>query len=300
MATLYTYRDKNIRKTWAFMTLFFIGIIVLGYVIAWLYNEPAILVGAVAYSVVSSFVSYWWSDKIVLAMTHAQEVTVETAPELVHIVENLAITAGLPMPRVYVVPEAGLNAFATGRDPEHAVIAVTAGLLEKLERPELEGVIAHELSHVGNRDILLSTVVVILAGTVALMSDLFFRVNLFGGRRRSSNDSAGGALMLIGLVLLILAPIAATLIQLAISRKREFLADATGVLLTRYPEGLANALQKISGASAVQSASKATAHLFIASPFNGHGFSRLFSTHPPIEDRIKALMEGGNAHGESS
>ena len=297
MATLYTHKDKNIRKTWFWMTFFFLAIIFLGYVIAWVYDDPGILVIAVGYSMVSSIASYWWSDKIVLRMSGAKQVTKETAPELMTMVETLAITAGLPMPSVHVIPDNGLNAFATGRNPEHAAIAVTSGLLDMLDRTELEGVLAHELSHIGNRDILLSTVVVILAGTIALMSDLFFRFRLFGGGRRD-NGNAGSALALVGLALLVLAPIAAALIQLAISRKREFLADASGALLTRYPEGLASALQKIGGQSAVKKSSKATAHLFIASPFKGKRVMRLFATHPPIEKRIEALMQGGNVHDQ--
>lgn len=294
MATLYTHKDRNIRKTWALMSFAFLGVIGLGWFLAYAYNESWILYVAVAYSVVSSFVSYWWSDKIVIAMTRAKRIDAKSAPNLYRTVENLAITAGLPMPKVYIIHESGMNAFATGRNPEHAAIAVTAGLLEALEPTELEGVIAHELSHIGNRDILLSTVVVIIAGAVTLMSDLFFRVRLFGGDRRDNNSQAGSVIALVGLVLMILAPIAATLIQLAISRKREYLADASGALLTRYPEGLARALAKISQHSGVQSASKATAHLFIASPFSGRRRSSLFATHPPIEKRIEALFEGGN------
>lgn len=293
MATLYTHKDKNIRKTWFWMSIFFVGIIFLGYVVAVVFDEPAILPLAVVYSVFSSFASYWWSDKIVLAMTGAKQVTKETSPELVQIVENLAITAGLPTPRVYILQESGMNAFATGRNPEHAAIAVTTGLLNTLDRSELEGVLAHELSHIGNRDILLSTMVVIMAGTIALVSDLFFRFRFFGGGNRNNNN-AGGALALVGLVLLILAPIAATMIQLAISRKREFLADSAGALLTRYPEGLASALQKISANASVAKASKSTAHLFFASPFKKRSFAKLFSTHPPIEERVQVLLEGGN------
>ena len=211
--------------------------------------------------------------------------------DLHNVVENLAITAGLPKPRVFIINDTAPNAFATGRDKEHSAVAVTTGLLSILDRNELEGVIAHELSHISNRDILVSTVAVVLAGFISIVADIFLRSQLFGGR---DNDSKGGAIfLLIGIILAILAPIFAMLIRLAISRKREFLADASGALLTRYPEGLANALTKISASGRpMQKASDATAHLFISNPFGAkgkRGFHRLFMTHPPVEDRIKAL-----------
>ncbi len=206
--------------------------------------------------------------------------------------ENLCITAGLPLPRIYIIKEMSPNAFATGRNPEHAVIAVTRGLLEKLDRSELEGVLAHELSHVGNRDILLQTVVVILVGLVVLLSDWFLRWSLFGSRRRHSREGGqlAGIMILIGFILAILSPFFATLIHLAISRKREFLADVDGALLTRYPEGLASALEKISrDQTPLRIANKATAHMYIANPFKGKKVSRFFRTHPLVEERTKAL-----------
>lgn len=294
--TLYTHKDQNIRRTWLLFTLFFGVVIGLGWLFAQVYNDAGILMFAVAFSIVMSFTSYWFSDRIVLSMAHAQPVDMKTAPELYRIVENLSITAGLPMPRVYIIPEEAMNAFATGRNPEHAVIAVTQGLLRKLSKPELEGVLAHELSHIGNRDILVSTVAVVLVGFISLASDMFMRSMLFGGSRsRSDNNGGGGGIMiLIAVALSILAPISAMLIQLAISRKRELLADASGALLTRYPDGLASALQKIGhDITPMRVAKNTTSHLWIDDPFTGDSrrswFHKLFMTHPPIEDRIKAL-----------
>jgi len=220
----------------------------------------------------------------------------ENAPELYRIIENLCITAGLPLPKIYIINEAQPNAFATGRDAQHAVIAVTKGLLDKLNKSELEGVIAHELSHIGNKDMLLQTIIVILAGMVTLASDFFIRSNLFGRRSDNRDNNMGMVLFLVGLALAILSPIIATLIRLSISRKREFLADASGVLLTRYPEGLASALEKISAdSSPMKIANEATAHLFISSPFKGkqgkNWLVKLFMTHPPAEERIRALRQ---------
>ena len=297
--TLYTYADSNIRKTWLLISLFLIFIIGLGWLISYVMETPIILVIAVIFSVLMSFFSYWYSDKIVLAMSRARFIKKQDAPELYRLVENLCITAGLPLPKIYIIDESSPNAFATGRDPEHAVVAVTKGLLEKLDRVELEGVIAHELSHIGNRDMLISTVAVILVGFVVLLSDFFLRWSFFGGMRRR-NSREGGQIMafisIAALVLALLSPLIATLIRLAISRKREFLADSSGALLTRYPEGLAIALEKISrDPTPLRSANNATAHLYIANPFKGkmghHWFARLFLTHPPIEDRVKALRQ---------
>jgi len=291
MATLYTQQDSNVRKTWFLITIFLVVIIGVGYIFSMAYNNSAILYVAVAFSLIMNFASYWWSDKIVLKMTGAREANHETNRELYHSVENLSITAGLPMPKVYIINDPAPNAFATGRDKNHAVVAVTTGLLAVLDKTELEGVIAHELSHIGNRDILLSTVVVVLAGFIAVISDMFMRSLWFGGR---DNDNKNGLFIILGIVAAILAPIAAMLIQLAISRKREFLADASGALLTRYPEGLAHALQKISQTSRPMArASNATAHLFIANPFGpkaGQGLAKLFMTHPPVEERVAALL----------
>lgn len=289
-SNLYTESGKNIRKTWVLMTTFLVIVIALGYVIAYWYQNPGILFFAVFFAVVMNIISYWNSDKIVLALHKAKPVTREAHYDLWNAVENLSITAGLPMPRVYIVEDSAPNAFATGRDKEHAVICVTTGLLAILNRNELEGVIAHELSHIGNRDILISTVAVVLAGFVALLSDFFIRSQIFGGRDRDSR--AGALFMILGIVFAILAPIAATLIQLAISRRREFLADASGALLTRFPEGLASALRKISAHTApMRTAHTATAHLFISNPFGKKSsLTKLFLTHPPVEERIRALV----------
>lgn len=296
MASLYHHKESNIRKTWLLFTAFLIIVIGLGWVFSELYGSPAILIFAVVFSVGMSFFSYWYSDKIVLKMAHARPVERKNAPELYNIVENLAITAGLPMPRLYLVNEMAPNAFATGRNAEHAVVAVTEGLLERLDRSELEGVIAHELSHIGNRDMLVSTMVVVLVGFISLAADFlmrsFFWGSMFGGRGR--RDSSGGLFLIIGIILAILAPLGATLIQLAISRKREFLADASGALLTRYPEGLASALEKISrDQTPLRAANNTTAHLWLDDPFKGRQktsfWHKLFMTHPPVEERIKTL-----------
>ena len=294
MATLYTEQSKNVGKTWLLMSAFFVIIVVLGFFLSQYYGNPNILYGFFIFSIVMNVVSYWYSDKIALKMNHAQQIKKEDNPMLWNTVENLAITAGLPMPKVYIMNDSAPNAFATGRNKDHAVVAVTTGLLALLDKSELEGVIAHELSHIGNKDILLSTVVVVLVGFISIVADIFLRSMFWGGGRGRDNDSKSGAIiMVIGIVLSILAPIFAILIQLAISRKREFLADASGALLTRYPQGLASALTKISANSGkMQYANKATAHLFIANPFGGVGkkVSKLFSTHPPTEARVKALI----------
>lgn len=292
MATLYTHKDRNIRRTWFLIIFFLLFIIGLGWVFSYQFNSPIILVIAVIISVLMSFTSYWYSDKIVLAMSRAKEIKKQDNRELYRLVENLCITAGLPLPRIYIMEEAAPNAFATGRNPQNAVIVVTRGLLQKLERSELEGVLAHELSHIGNRDVLLQTVVVVLVGIVALLSDWFLRWTIFGGRRRDSREGGqlAAIMMLVGILLAILSPFIGLLIQLAISRKREFLADASGALLTRYPDGLARALEKISrDQTPLKVANKATAHLYITNPFRGKKVSKLFMTHPPIKERVRNL-----------
>jgi len=297
MANIYTHKASNIQKTWLMFTVFFGVVIGVGFIFGQVYGNPIILYVAVIFSSFMSVISYWYSDKIVLGMYHAQPVTRESARELYNIVENLAITAGLPTPKIYIVPESQPNAFATGRDPEHAVVAVTEGLLQRLNKTEIEGVLAHELSHIGNRDMLLSTVAVILAGFISLLTDMFMRSWLWGGFGDRDNDRGnGGVFIIIGIALSILAPIAATLMRLAISRKREFLADASGVLLTRYPEGLASALQKISSdTTPMATANNTTAHLWLDDPFDKRKktpwLHTLFMTHPPIEERIKILRE---------
>lgn len=289
--TLYTHIDSNIRKTWMLFGLFFIIVIALGWFLSYYFDDQIILVVAILFSIFMSFISYWYSDKIVLAISRAKLLAQNENPELYRLVENLCIAAGLPMPRIYIIDDPSPNAFATGRDAKHAVVAVTRGLLEILDRTELEGVIAHELSHIGNKDMLLQTAVVVLVGMITMIADIFIRGRFLGGRKSErGNGQAGGILMIIGLVFLILSPIFAKLIQLAISRKREYLADASGALLTRYPEGLAKALEKISqNPIPFRFANKATAHLFIASPFKGKKAIGLFSTHPPVEERVKRL-----------
>ena len=272
--------------------MFLLLIIGLGWAFSYIFMERGILVFAVAFSIISALVSYWFSDKIALALARATPIEKKDNPYLWNMVENLCITAGLPMPRVCVTPEKQINAFATGRDPKHAAIAVTQGALDRLENEELEGVLAHELSHIGNRDILVSTVAVILAGVISMLADFFMRSMIFGRRGGNDNGRAGGMLILVGVALSILAPLGAMLIQFAISRKREFLADVSGALLTRYPEGLAKALEKIGAdATPMQAAAHdSTAHLWIASPHKkASWFHKLFMTHPPVEERIKVL-----------
>jgi len=295
MTNLYTEQSKNVTKTWFLMALFFVVVIAIGWFFSIYYGSPNILYFFVIFSILMNIFSYWFSDKIVLTLAGAKEAKREEYFDLYTSVENLAITAGLPMPKVYVVEDQAPNAFATGRDKDHAVVCATTGLLAILNKTELEGVIAHELSHIGNRDMLLSTVVVVLVGFISIIADVFRRSLFFGGLGRRKNDNEGGGiLMIVGIVLSILAPIVALLIQLAISRKREFLADASGALLTRYPEGLANALTKISQSSQpMVHQSNAIAHLYIADP-KGSRFGKkvtgLFATHPPVEERIKALV----------
>lgn len=277
------------------MTGFLVFIVFLGWLFSNLLHSPGILILSIVLSVTMNISAYWFSDKIALTMAGAKEVSFDQNPELHRIVENLAITAGLPKPRIYFINEAQPNAFATGRNAKHAAIAVTRGLLERLDRSELEGVLAHELSHIGNKDILISTVVIVLAGLVAMLSNLFMRWTWFGGGSRDSDDSRGNAILFaVGILAALLAPIAATLVQLAISRKREFLADASGALLTRYPDGLSSALMKISAdPTPLKTANNATAHLYFEDPFKGkqkaNWMAKLFMTHPPIEERVEAL-----------
>ncbi len=293
MATLYTQASKNVTKTWLLMAVFLAVVIAIGWFFSYYYGNPNILYIFIAFSVLLNIFAYWQSDKVVIKLSGARPASREENFDLYTTVENLSIAAGLPMPKVYIINDPAPNAFATGRDKKHAIVAVTNGLLAILEKNELEGVIGHELSHIGNKDMLLSTVVVVLVGFVTILADVFLRSQFFGGRGERDRDSgAGSIIMLLGIVFVILSPIFAYLIQLAISRKREFLADASGALLTRYPEGLANALRKISEyARPMQKQSSAIAHLYIADPTTGmrKKISGLFATHPPIEERIKAL-----------
>jgi heat shock protein HtpX len=294
---LYAQRTSNVRRTWALIIGFLVVVIAAGYAISWYYGNPSILYIAIVIAVATNFYAYWQSDKLVLSMNHARPASREEFFDLYTVTENLVITAGLPKPKLYVIDDPAPNAFATGRDENHAVVCATTGLLSMLTRPELEGVIAHELAHIKNRDILLMTIAVVLAGFVAIVADMFLRMSLFGGGRNSDNKQGNALIMILAVVGIVLAPIAAKLIQLAVSRRREFLADASGALLTRYPEGLASALEKIGGyATPMRSANTATAHLFINNPFGtkstgaGGWIEHMFSTHPPIPDRIKALL----------
>ena len=283
MATLYTQKSNNIIKTWLLMTTFFGFIIVVGFLASVIFNNSLILIGASVFAIGTSIWSYWFSDKAVLKMTNAKEISRENFKELYEIVDNLAITAGLPTPKIYVIDDIALNAFATGRNPEHGVIVFTRGLLDKLTKEEIRGVAAHEMSHIGNRDILIGTIAVIFTSIIAMAS----RFTFFSG----DSDNGGGVVGLIfSLLLLFVAPLVATMLRLAVSRKREFLADASGALLTRYPEGLASALEKISADTRpVATASNTTAHLFIANPLKNKNMMKFFMTHPPVEERIARL-----------
>ncbi len=295
----------NKRKTFLLIVLAIAFTGAIGWLIGFLwFNGGTVgLVIAVVLALVLSLSSYFFGDKAVLASTRAKKVTPEEEPRLHNVVEGLAIAAGVPKPQVYVVPEMAPNAFATGRDPEHSSIAVTQGLLDIMNRVELEGVIGHEMSHVLDRDILVGTVVATVVGAAILLSEIFTRTWFFGGggRRRDSGGGDAGILYLVlfavGIVLLILAPLAGQLIKLSVSRNREYLADAQGVLLTRYPPGLISALEKIGAAPhAMRAANNATAHLWLDQPSRIPGqqtstIERLFSTHPPIQERIRRLQE---------
>jgi heat shock protein HtpX len=305
-----TFRDRiavNRRNSLFLIVCFLAFVTVFGYVIgyAWIGDPVGALFGlalAFVVGIISGLATYYGGDRIVLAASRAKEVTHEDAPVLFNVVEEMAIAGGLPMPKVYIIEDSAPNAFATGRDPEHASVTVTSGLLNKLNRDELQGVIAHEMSHVGNYDIRYAMLVGILVGMTVLISDFFLRGLWFGGGRGGRREGGGGniqlIMLIIAIVLAILAPLFARLLQLSISRQREYLADATAVQLTRNPKGLADALQKISGDREVlEVANRATAHLYIVNPIKR--FEKrskgLFSTHPPIEDRIKVLraMETG-------
>ncbi len=295
--SLYTQAESNIRKTWLYLFFFLVLIISIGWIISYFLQSPAILWVVVVICLFVNLFAYWYSDRVVLAISKAKPIEKKDNPELYRLVENLCITAGLPLPRIYIIDSAQPNAFTTGRNAQQAVIAVTKGLLEKLERAELEGVLAHELSHIGNKDILLQTIIVVLVGAVVIMTNFFFRISFwgsFGGRNSREGGQARLIMVLISLALAIFAPIFANLIKLAISRKREFLADASGSLLTRYPEGLARALEKISADNnSLKGANDATCHLYIASPFRGKEktswLHKLYRTHPLVEERIKTL-----------
>ncbi len=287
---LYAHIAYNKRKTWLLIASYFA--IVVGLV--WIFTEiqgyeSGFVAVAAVFAIVMSLISYYTGDKAALAVSGAKEATRKTqqGAYVVRMVENLAITAGVPKPKIYIIDDPAINAFATGRDPEHASVAVTTGAIEKLENEELEGVLAHELSHVKNYDIRVLTLVVLLVGLISLIADLGLRSMIWGGR--GNRDKGGGALAIIGIVLIVLSPFIAELIKLSVSRKREFLADASGALLTRYPEGLARALEKIEQDQApLKAANHATAHLFFSNPFKKKAKS-WFSTHPPIKERVRRL-----------
>lgn len=301
MATLYTQQSSNVRKTWFLMTGFLLLIIAIGFGLSYLYDNASLLYFAVGISLLTNLGAYWFSDKLVLSMAGANKIeSKDEYPDFWNTMENLCITAGLPMPSLYIIDDPAPNAFATGRDKEHSVVAVTTGLLPLLTKSELEGVLAHELSHIGNKDMLVQTVVVVFAGMIALIANMALRFSMFGGR---DDEKKNPILMIIGIVGIILAPIVATIIKLAISREREFLADATGALITRYPDGLASALQKISNFhQPMRIQNNTIAHLFISDPtgINDETEARehekvsfvqkLFMTHPPVQERIARLL----------
>jgi len=294
---MYEQISSNKRKSF-FLILFFLGLI---FLLAWLFGQVTelgsyALIPATIIAVLMTIGSYYGSDKIVLAVSRARPVSREEYPYLYNVVEGLAIAAGLPKPRCYIINDSAPNAFASGRNPENSVIVVTTGLLDKLNRAELEGVIAHEMSHIKNYDILVQTLAVVMVGVVVLLSDWILRSFLWGGGRRRNSDKQGGnagaILIVVALVLAVLAPLFAQLLKLAVSRKREYLADANGALLTRYPPGLASALKKLSAdREPLEAANKATAHLYIVNPLKDikGKMNVMFSTHPPIEKRIEAL-----------
>jgi heat shock protein HtpX len=301
MATLYTNQASNIRRTWLLMTVFFLIIVVIGFVLSYIYGNPNMLYYAVFFSIFLNIWAYWFSDTMVLSMAHATPVeSRDQYPDLWNTLENLSITAGLPMPKLYIINDPAPNAFATGRDKNHAVVAVTTGILPLLTKSELEGVLAHELSHIGNKDMLVSTVVVVFAGLISLIAQFALQGSSFG---RRSDEGKNPLFLVLGIVAIILAPIAATIIRLAVSRQREFLADASGALITRYPEGLASALQKIANFhQPMRVQNNAIAHLFIADPSGVNDESelrehervswltKLFMTHPPVQERIERLV----------
>jgi len=298
MINAYEQVDRNKRRSLVIMVIFVIFIT--GAV--WLFSQalnygPGIVGWALIISGLMSFASYWWSDKIILALSKAKPADKKRDFKFFTVTENLALASQIPMPKLYVIEDSAPNAFATGRDTHHAVICATTGLIDKLNRTELEAVVAHEISHIRNYDMRLMSIVTILVGMIVLISDWFLRGSQFGGRSRNrEGNNVSAILFLIGLILALLSPLIAKLIQLALSRRREFLADASGVMLTKYPDGLMSALQKISAdKEPLEVANKATAHLYIVNPFKGslaRGWAvNLFNTHPPVEERIKALKE---------
>ncbi len=302
MTTFYSNQASNIRKTWFMMTGFLLVIIGLGFILSFMYGNPSLLYGAVILSLLINIGSYWFSDSLVLSMANARRVeSKDEYPDLWNTLENLCITAGLPMPKLYIINDPAPNAFATGRNKDHAVVAVTTGILPLLSKSELEGVLAHELGHIGNRDMLLQTVIVVFAGVISFVADMALRASIFGG---NSDEKKNPIFFVLAILAVILAPLAATIIRLAISREREFLADATSALITRYPEGLASALEKISNFhQPMKVQNQAIAHLFISDPSGVNDESevrtgekiswiqKLFMTHPPVAERVARLNQ---------
>ncbi len=292
---MYSQITSNKRKTVVLIFIFVLLVLGLGGALDLYYEAGGgIVVLAFIYASVTALVSYYAGDKMALLASGAKEIKKEDAPELWRTIENLCIANGQPLPKIHIIDDPAPNAFATGRTPETASVAFTTGLLKRLDRAELEGVAAHELSHIKNYDIRVMTIVVVLVGVIAFLSDIFFRISLHG---RGDNKRGGAVILVLGLIAIILAPIIANMVKLAISRRREYLADASGSLLTRYPEGLARALEKISSyEGTMKHAHSATAHLYIANPFGPKGFmAGLFSTHPPVEKRIAALRQMGTS-----
>ncbi|MBM3208684.1 M48 family metallopeptidase [Candidatus Shapirobacteria bacterium] len=298
MINVYEQQDRNKRRSLLVIVLFTIFITGVSWVFSRAFSYGPGTVGlALVLSGLMGFSSYWWGDKLVLAISGARPASKKNDFNFYTVAENLALAARIPVPRLYVIEDSAPNAFATGRDPEHATVCATTGLLQKLDRTELEGVIAHELSHVKNYDTRLMSIVTILVGMVTLLADWALRGMRFGNRSREGRGgNLGSFLLIVGIVLALISPLIAKLIQLAISRKREFLADASGVMLTRFPEGLARALEKISAdREPLEAANKATAHLYIVNPLKGQSFvgwfANFFNTHPPVAERVKALRE---------
>lgn len=293
MKTAYSVLAENNLRSGILMIVFLGLVFALGWIFSYLLKDRAIFYGFVVFGVVMNLISIFLGDRIVLVLTGAKEIKKEDNPEIYRLVENLAITAGLSQtPKVYLIQTPAMNAFATGKSPKNSVVALTTGLIERLNKEELEGVIAHEISHIKNLDIRLMMLATILAGIVAIMADIFLRMTFWGGDR--DREKGNALFFILGIILALLAPIFAQLITLAISRKREFMADSTGALLTRNPKGLANALEKIVNSNIPLNTSPATAHLFIVNPFRNkkgiiNWLGNLFSTHPPIEERIRIL-----------
>ncbi len=288
MATLYTKAKNNRYKSFSLLGAFFFLLVAIGWALSYVYENPSFFSFFLILSIIFSFSSYWFSDKLVLSISKAKELKFEDNREIYRIVENLCITAGLPTPKIYIILDPSPNAFATGRNKDKAVVALTTGLINKLERSELEGVIAHELSHIGNRDILLATLVTVLVGGIVMLAEHLRYASFF---RSNNNNKSNNPLAIILLIfVMIIAPLFAYLLKFAVSRQREYLADANAALLTRYPEGLASALEKISSdPNPVRAVNSSTAHLFIASPLRGKRLSKVFATHPPIKERVNRL-----------